>query len=406
MTAAASRPFLAGIRVLDITGALAGPYCTTILADLGADVIKVEPVDGDRLRARRLGDSQDSIPFDLVHRGKSSLAVDMKTPTGQDIVRALAARSDVLVENFRVGAMAKLGLSYQDLHGRCPDLVYASISGFGQDGPMRNAKGIDLIAQAFSGLMSVTGSAEGELAKAGFPVSDVGSGMWAAIGILAALLRVRNGGGGSYIDVSLCDSVAAWSLWEVADYAATGRTPEPLGTAHRLAAPYEAFICADRATLVIGAVERAWPALCTVLDLDLTDDARFATEYSRFVHRAALADILQSRFRTAGRDSWMSKLRDAGVPCGPVNTIADIVTDPTFVARGMFLHDEDRFGTPIMVNTPIHAEGAPRARGKAPAIGADTAALLGEIGYATEDVAALASAGIVGMPTTSEDTGT
>jgi crotonobetainyl-CoA:carnitine CoA-transferase CaiB-like acyl-CoA transferase len=399
MTTAADRPaFLQGVRVLDVTGALAGPYCTTILSDLGAAVLKVEPVAGDSMRARRMGPKGLPVPFDLIHRDKSSLAVDLKSPEGRDIVRALARRSDVLVENFRAGAMAKLGLGYDNLQAECPDLVYCSISGFGQFGPMRDAKGVDLIAQAYSGLMSVTGSADGQLAKAGFPVGDLGGGMWAAIGVLAGLLRARAGGGGTHIDVALTDSIAAWSLWEVADFVATGTPPAPLGTAHRLAAPYEAFRCSDERTLVIGAVDRAWKRLCQVLDLDLDDDPRFASEYERFLHRAALADIIQTRFATAPRDTWMELLHAAGVPCGPVNDIGDILADEQFAARGMFVHDEERHGEPTIVNTPIVADGAPRACGPAPELGQQTEAVLAELGYDAARVSALARAGIVAMP--------
>jgi crotonobetainyl-CoA:carnitine CoA-transferase CaiB-like acyl-CoA transferase len=390
-------PFLQGVRVLDVTGALAGPYCTTILSDLGAEVLKIEPVSGDSMRARRMGPDRKPLPFDLVHRDKRSLAVDMKSPAGRAIVYDLAKRSDVLVENFRAGAMARLGLGYDDLRADCPDLVYCSISGFGQFGPMRDAKGIDLIAQAYSGLMSVTGSTDGQLAKAGFPVSDVGTGMWGAIGVLAALLRARAGGGGAYIDVALADSVAAWSLWEVADYVATGVQPGPLGTAHRLAAPYEAFTCSDGNTLVIGAVDRSWEALCRVLGIDLSGDERFTGEYERFVHRASLAEILQEHFSTADRGHWMAALRDAGVPCGPVNRVGDIVTDEQFLARGLFVHDEARHGEPIIVNTPIISDGAPRARGAAPGLGWDTAAVLADLGYDERRVGALVEAGVVAV---------
>jgi crotonobetainyl-CoA:carnitine CoA-transferase CaiB-like acyl-CoA transferase len=390
-------PFLRGVRVLDITGALAGPYCTTILSDLGAEVLKIEPVTGDPMRARRMGSDRKSLPFDLIHRDKGSLAVDMKSAEGRQIVRDLALRSHVLVENFRAGAMPRLGLGYEDLRGDCPNLVYCSISGFGQFGPMRDAKGIDLIAQAYSGLMSVTGSTDGQLAKAGFPVSDVGTAMWGAIGVLAALLRARAGGGGAYIDVALADSVAAWSLWEVADFVASGVQPAPLGTAHRLAAPYEAFTCANGDTLVLGAVDRAWDALCRVLGIDLSGDARFATEYERFVHRAPLAEILQKRFVTADRAHWMAVLREAGVPCGPVNGVGDIVTDEQFLARGLFVHNEERHGEPTIVNTPIVSDGAPRARGAAPSLGRDTAATLAELGYDGDRIAALAEAGVISL---------
>ncbi|WP_280424594.1 CaiB/BaiF CoA transferase family protein [Nocardia carnea] len=391
--------FLEGVRLLDITGALAGPYCTTILGDLGAEVIKVEPVDGDAMRQRMVGSPRTPLPFDLVHRGKRSLAIDIKSAAGSEIVRELAKRVDVLVENFRVGAMARCGLSYDDLAESCPDLVYCSISGFGQNGPMRNAKGVDLIAQAYGGLMSVTGSSSRHLAKAGFPIADLGSGMWAAIGVLAALERVRRGFGGAYIDVSLADTIAGWSVWEIADYIGTAEVPQPLGTAHRLAAPYQAFTCQDGEMLVIAGTDRSWLPLCEVLSIDLRDDSRFDTEYQRYVHREELAVILQERFGSQPRDHWISGLRDAGVPCGPVNGIDQVVEDPQFAARKLFLRDPERFGQDLVVNTPLVSEGVPRARGAAPGIGADSTSLLGELGFDEDEIAELVKSGIVGVDT-------
>ncbi|GAA4684960.1 CoA transferase [Pseudonocardia yuanmonensis] len=381
--------FLSGVRVLDVTGALAGPYCTTILSDLGAEVIKVEPVEGDSLRRRLVGEEQTSLPFDLVHRNKRSLAVDIKSERGREAVKALAARSDVLVENFRVGALGRQGLSYEDLKGDCPDLVYCSISGFGQFGPMRDAKGIDLVAQAYGGLLSVTGSTSGELAKAGYPIGDLGTGMWGAIGVLAALLRARAGHGGAHIDVSLADTIAGWSVWEVADFVGSGAAPGPLGTAHRLTAPYEAFTCEDGETLVIGATERSWKDLCGVLGIELSGDPRFEGEYARFTHRAELADLLQERFGSAPRDLWIDRLREVGVPCGPVNDVPGMLEDAQYAARDMFPSDVARFGQRRIVNIPLVADGAPRAHRRAPAVGEDTAALLQEIGYDSGDIDAL-----------------
>ncbi|GAA2897926.1 CoA transferase [Pseudonocardia halophobica] len=378
--------FLSGVRVLDVTGALAGPYCTTILSDLGAEVIKVEPVEGDSLRRRLVGDEQVPLPFDLIHRNKRSIAVDIKSDRGRDVVRELAKRADVLVENFRVGALARQGLGYDDLKGDCPDLVYCSISGFGQFGPMRDAKGIDLVAQAYGGLLSVTGTPQGELAKAGYPIGDLGTGMWGAIGVLAALTRARAGLGGAHIDVSLADTIAGWSLWEVAEFLGSGEAPGPLGTAHRLTAPYEAFTCGDGATLVIGATERSWPDLCAVLEIDLSGDVRFQGEYARFVHREELASLLGARFVGAPRDSWIDRLRAAGVPCGPVNDVPQMLDDAQYAVREMFPGDRERFGHRRMVNTPLISDGAPRAQRRAPAVGEDTAALLAEIGLDAAEI--------------------
>lgn len=394
--------FLEGVRLLDITGALAGPYCTTILGDLGAEVIKVEPVEGDGLRRRLVGPERLSIPFDLVHRGKRSLAVDIRAEAGQRVVRALAKRVDVLVENFRVGALAKQGLGYDDLKGDCPDLVYCSISGFGQHGPMRDAKGVDLIAQAYGGLLSVTGSADGQLAKAGYPIADLGAGMWGAIGVLAALQRVRAGHGGAYVDVSLADTIAGWSVWEVADYLSSGEEPGPLGTAHRLAAPYQAFSCSDRQLLVIGCTDRSWKPLCRVLGVDLSGDDRFATEYERFVHRDELASVLQKCFDFDARDVWIARLREAGVPCGPVNSIGQVLNDPQFATRNLFPRDLERFGQERIVNTPVVSDGAPRARARTPRTGADSVDLLGELGLNEDEIGQLVQAGVIGIDASAE----
>jgi len=382
--------------VLDITGALAGPYCTTILSDLGADVIKVEPVDGDSLRRRLVGPEQRPLPFDLIHRNKRSIAVDIKADRGREIVRSLAARSDILVENFSVGALSRQGLGYDDLKGDCPDLVYCSISGFGQNGPMRDAKGIDLVAQAYGGLLSVTGGTDGSLAKAGYPMGDLGTGMWGVIGVLAGLLQARAGLGGSYVDVSLADTIAGWSMWEVADYVGTGEVPRPLGTAHRLTAPYEAFTCSDGAVLVIGVTERSWRDLCRVLDVDhLVDDPRFVGEYRRFGNRAALAEALQQAFATAPRDLWIDRFRTAGIACGPVNDVGQMIEDPQYAARNMFPHDVERFGHDRIVNTPLISDGAPRAQRRAPGLGEDTVGLLAELGLDAADIDALVSDRIV-----------
>ena len=399
--------FLSGVRLLDITGALAGPYCTTVLADLGAEVIKIEPVGGDSLRRRLVGTQEAGVPlpFDLIHRGKRSLAVDIKSDRGRDIIRRLSSRVDIVVENFRVGALAQQGLSYDDLKIDNPDLIYCSISGFGQNGPLRDAKGVDLIAQAYGGLLSVTGGTDGSLAKAGFPIADLGSGMWAAIGVLAALHRVRAGQGGAYIDVSLADTIAGWSVWEIADYLGSDKVPGPLGTAHRLAAPYQAFGCSDGRLLVIGATERSWLPLCQVLDIDLSGQPQFSSEYERFIHRDELEVILQQQFNTQPRDVWIERLRGVGVPCGPVNTIDQVLADEQFAARNLFPKGADRFGHERVVNTPIVSEGAPRAHCRAPEVGADSRDLLVELGYGPIEISALVEAGVIGAAGTTSSSG-
>jgi CoA:oxalate CoA-transferase len=254
--------------------------------------------------------------------------------------------------------------------------------------------------------MSVTGSPNGEIGKAGYTIGDLGTGMWGAIGVLAALVRVRAGLGGSFIDVSLADTIAGWSLWEVADFVGTGQIPGPLGTAHRLVAPYESFTCGDGEMLVIGVTQRAWTDLCDVLGIDLSADARFDTEYSRFTHRKELAAVLQERFGTAARDLWIGRLRAVGIACGPVNNIEQMLNDAQFAARDMFPSDVARFGHPRIVNTPLIADGAPRAQRRAPALGEDTVALLEEIGLDDLAIAALVDdtvVGVMGSPSRASD---
>jgi len=390
------RPFLEGVQVLELTCALAGPYTSAILSDLGATVVKVEPLAGDPLRRRKMGPNQSSIAFDLVHRNKKSVTVDLKQPGGVEIVRRLARQSDIFIENFRVGAVQGLGLGYDALKESCPDLVYCSISGFGQTGALKSRKVLDIVAQAYGGLLSVTGTDSSNLAKAGFPVADLGAAMWSAIGVLAALIRARSGYGGAFIDVSLTDSIASWSLWELADYLSTENVPEPLGTAHRLAAPCQAFACLDGELLVIAVVDSQWPRLCEVLNLpSLPSDDRYSDDYTRFRNRVSLADRLSETFATRGRDHWVERLSEAGIPCGPVNRVDDVLDDDHFAARGLFVRDEAQFGQPILINTPIVSEGAPGIRSRAPGAGADTGGVLQQIGYSSHEIQELALNGVV-----------
>jgi crotonobetainyl-CoA:carnitine CoA-transferase CaiB-like acyl-CoA transferase len=395
-TSPQKRPFLQGIRVLDVTEALAGPFCTAILSDLGADVVKIERIGGDGLRARGRKDGGRSFPFEMVQRGKRAVALDFTRPEGAELLMRLAGTFDVLVENFKPGVLAKYGLDAAAMLEQHPALVYASISGFGQTGPLRAEKGVDLISQGFGGLLSVTGSADGTPAKAGYAVSDVGSGMWAAIGILAALQRRAVTGEGACIDVGLSDTIASWAVWEVADFQISGAIPGPLGTAHRLTAPYQAFLCGDGKWLTMAGLDRQMQRFCEVIGLpDLLENERFATEYERFKHREELAAILSEAFSAAGRDEWISRLREIGIPSGPVNDISDMLADEQYEARGMFPQVTDEHGTVRLVNTPIIADGAPRIRTLAPAMGAHTVPVLIELGLTGTEIEELLQQGIV-----------
>lgn len=389
---------LEGVRVLDVTEALAGPYCTAILSDLGADVLKVERVGGDPMRRRRASPDGVSVPFEMIQRGKRSVALDFRKPEGAEALLRLAGRADVLVENFRPGVLRKYGLHAERVREQHPGLVYCSISGFGQTGPLHDEKGVDLVAQGFAGLMSVTGFADKGPAKAGYPIGDLGSAMWAAIGITAALHRRSVCGEGCVIDVSLTDAIASWSLWEVADYQMSDRIPEALGTAHRLTAPYQAFPCGDGRWVTMAGLDRQWPALCRLLKVEeLLDDDRFATEYSRFEHRDELARVLERRFVTRDRDDWIDALRSIGIPCGPVHDMRTMLEEPQFEERQMFVEMPLGEGTVRLVNTPIVADGVPRVHAPSPGIGDATTTALSEVGYSAADIEALAAAGVVGV---------
>jgi crotonobetainyl-CoA:carnitine CoA-transferase CaiB-like acyl-CoA transferase len=391
--------FLSGVRVVELTTALAGPYATTILADLGAEVIKVEGIDGDSMRQRRGAPEEISLPFAMIHRNKSSLAVDLKDPRGREAARRVIDTADVLVENFRPGVVARLGLDYEAVKATNPAIVYCSVSGFGQTGPLSPLGGVDLIAQGFGGLMSVTGFSAAEPAKAGYPVSDFGTGMWGAIGVLAALARKAVTGQGAYIDVSLAECVASWSLWEVADWQARGEVPEPLGTAHRLAAPYQGFACKDGRFVNVAATGQRWGEFCEVTGApQLRDDPRFANEVLRYSNRLVLAELLGRQFALRDRDEWIKLLRDAKIPCGPINSIPEMLADEHLAVRQLF--EKVRLGEQdaTVVRTPVVAAGAPRVVRQPPELGADTRALLGEAGYADDEIAGLARDAVIAYP--------
>jgi crotonobetainyl-CoA:carnitine CoA-transferase CaiB-like acyl-CoA transferase len=394
--AASGRPFLRDVRVLDITTALSGPYCTSILADLGAEVISAEPVTGDAMRARRSARDGISYPFEMVHHDKRSIAVNLRDPRGARLLATLAGTADVVVENFRPGVLTRYGLGARALRERDPRLVYCSISGYGQTGPLRDLGGVDLVAQGHAGLMSVTGEPAGPPAKAGFPVSDVGAGMWAAMAVIAALHRRAVTGEGATIDIALTDALLAWAVWEVADYQMTGVVPGGLGTAHRLAAPYQAFRCSDGEWLAFAGLATRWRELCQVLGADgLLDDPRFATEAARYAEREPLARIIAGRLAAAPRSTWLERLRGIGIPAGPVNTIADAMDDAQFRARDMWRQVQVG-GTPVaVINTPVKSDGVPGVRGPAPAAGQHSAELLASLGYDGETIAAYLAAGVI-----------
>ena len=375
---------------------MAGPYCGMLLADMGARVIKVEPPAGDSSRAMAGTRGNDSPAFNAVNRGKLGVVLDLNTEPGRGVFLTLARTADILIENFRPGVMARLGLDYATLSAANPRLIYASISGHGQTGPWAAKGGFDLIAQGLSGLMSVTGHPGEAPAKVGVPITDLGAGLFATIGVLAALHHRSHSGRGQHIDTSLVEAGLALSVWEATHYFTTGQVPGPIGSSHRLTAPYQAFRCADGYITIGGANDRNFTKIARVLGHHewLTDE-RFATNHDRVQYQAELASLIDAVTKTRPRAFWIEQFEQAGVPCGPILDYEDALTTPQAIARDMTL-DVDHptlgrlraLGTPIkMSETPLN----PRRRG--PLLGEHTDAVLHEFGYSDDEIEQLRIAG-------------
>src|SRR5215470_5800393 len=298
---------LAGLRVIDLTQVMAGPFCTMLLADLGADVIKIEPPQGDSTRTMPGAVGTDSPSFNAVNRGKRSVVINLKTREGVDAVRSLARGADIFVENYRPGVMESLGLDYASLSTLNPRLIYASISGYGQTGPQRSKGGFDLVAQGVSGIMSVTGEPGGAPVKSGIPLTDLGAALFATVGILAALEHRHQTGVGQHVDTSLLDAGVGLSVWEATQYFSGRGIPERLGSAHRMSAPYQAFRCADGFITIGGANDRSFRRICDVLGhSEWADAAEFKTDGQRIRNREELAGRIESITRTQSRDHWLA----------------------------------------------------------------------------------------------------
>lgn len=394
-----ARPPLDGLTVLDLSTQLSGPYCSMLLGDLGADVIKVErPGRGDDARAFPPFVNGQSVPFMTFNRNKRSLALDLKQAAGREICLRLAARADVFLENFKPGTAERLGLGYAQISVLNPRIIYCSISGFGQTGPYRERGGFDLIAQGMSGLMSITGEEDGPPLRVPIPLSDIGAGMFGAIGILAALAARERTRRGQWVDTSLLETPIAWSVYEAAGYFATGEVPSRLGSGHRTAAPYQPFRSKDGWLNVGAAGQQFWPKICRALDLpELEHDPRFATNPDRVKHRKALAALLQERFDRETTAHWLSRLEAEGVPAGPILTYDQVFADPQVVHRRMAVEvDHPVAGPSRVLGVPIKFSDSPATiRRPAPTVGQHTEELLRALGYAAEDVARLRSEAVI-----------
>jgi formyl-CoA transferase len=380
---------LHGLRVLDVGQVMAGPFCAMQLADLGADVIKVEPPDGDSSRHMGTQVGTDSTGFAALNRGKRGIVLDLKTPTGRNALLRLADRADIFIENFRPGVMQSLGLDYPSLSATNPRLIYASISGYGQTGPDAARGGFDLIAQGASGLMSVTGEPGGPPMKAGVPITDLGAGLFALAAILAALHHRHATGRGQYIDTSLVEAGLALSVWESAEFFAGG-LPQPLGSAHRFLAPYQAIRCSDGYITVGAGTDRLFSALARALGREeWATNPDFASAASRVLNRAALIKEIERETVTQSRAHWLARLEAGGIPCGPINSYAEAFADRQVQAREMVVTtDHPALGSTRTTGSPIKmSETPPDVRGRAPQLGEHTMEVLREAGFSAEDIA-------------------
>src|ERR1700719_574039 len=391
---------LAGVRILDLSRILSGPFATMVFADLGADVIKLEnPRTGDDTREWAPPYQGDQSAYFLaVNRNKRGIAVDLKAARGREIALRLADLSDVVIENFRPGTAGRLGLGYDDLSARNPRLIYASISGFGQTGPYMSEPGYDAIAQALGGLMSVTGEADGAPVRVGNSAADLGASMWAAIGILAALHARHTTGRGEWIDISLLDGQIASLTYLAGGYFASGEVPRRYGSAHPSIVPYQALRTGDGHLMVAVGNDALWRRFAPLLGLtELVDDPRFATNPQRVANRAELIERIETALATKGSAAWAEELSRAGIPAGVINGIDAALAHPQVESREMVMTTEHpTAGTLRMTGSPIKLSQYKTAvRRPPPTLGEHTDEVLRELGYSASDIASMRDSGAI-----------
>jgi len=384
---------LSDIKVLDLTRVLAGPYATMVLADLGAEIIKIEqPEKGDDSRAYGPYKNGESAYFMSLNRNKESITLNLKTPEGKEILKELVKKVDVLVENFRPGTMEKLGLGYEVLKEINPRLIYASSTGYGQTGPYSQRPAYDAVVQAMGGIMSITGQADGMPTRVGTSIGDIAAGLFCAIGILAALQERARSGLGQMVDVAMLDCQVAILENAISRYEFTGEIPRPIGNRHPSIVPFETFNTLSDPIMVAAGNDRLWATLCELMELEIACDSRYATNPQRNEHYAELRPILAEKFMTKTAEEWQPMFDKAGIPSGPINTVDKVVKNEQVVAREMILEVEHPVaGTTRVPGIPIKLSRTPgEIRMAAPVLGADTEKLLNQyLGLTSDQVAEL-----------------
>jgi len=390
---------LEGVRILDLTNVMAGPYCSMVLGDLGAEVIKLESLDGDSTRNFEPRVNDESYCFAVLNRNKKSISVDMKEPRGKDIVMKLAASCDVMMENFRPGVVKKLGIDYESVKQVNPGIIYASMSGFGQTGPYGRKGGFDIIAQGMSGIMMMTGEPGGRPAKVGIAMNDIACGVTTLYGILGAFIGKLRHGQGQYIETSLLEAGLAWSIWEFGAWFGGGEKPTATGTRHRRSAPYQAFRSKDGYVTVGASGDKLWRAFVTqvVEQPQWLDDPRFVRNPLRVKNADALQEAIEAVLMTQTTAHWVGKLDAAGVPGGPVYTYEQTLSDPQVQHRRMVYEIEHPIIGPMKtLGLPVKSSGElTQIRKPAPLHGQHTGEVLRTLGYSDGQVETLLAEGVV-----------
>ena len=392
---------LEGIKVLDLTRALAGPFCTLMLGDNGADVVKIEiPGTGDDTRQWGPPFIQgESAYFLSINRNKRSLTLNLRDPQAKDIFLKMAASADVVVENFTPGVMSRFGLDYEAVKAVNPKIVYCSISGFGQDGPYQSRPAYDQIMQGLSGIMSITGEPDGEAQKGGLAITDIGAGMWSAFAIMAALRHREVGGEGQYIDVSMLDAQVAWLTYQAAYFFANDEAPKRLGAAHPTLVPYQGFMCKDGKyiNVAVGS-ERIWDRFCEGIQReDLRENPDYAGNADRVAHRSTLVPMLQEMFLTRPVQEWVDVLQNVNVPCGSINDLADVFSDPQILHRQMYQEmPHPTLGTIKQTGLPIKFSLTPGGLDRhPPLLGEHNQEILTGLGYSRAEIERLTEASVI-----------